>query len=67
MRETGQTTVNYIKELRLNKACDYLVNSGKSIADISKEVGYEDSQYFFRVFKKTTGLTPLEYRKAHRR
>ncbi len=66
-RETGQTTVNYIKELRLNKACDYLVNSGKSIADISKEVGYEDSQYFFRVFKKTTGLTPLEYRKAHRR
>ena len=66
-RETGQTTVNYIKELRLNKACDYLVNTGKSIADISKEVGYEDSQYFFRVFKKTTGLTPLEYRKAHRR
>lgn len=64
-RETGQTTVNYIKELRLNKACDYLVNSAKSIADISKEVGYEDSQYFFRVFKKTTGLTPLEYRKAH--
>ena len=66
-RETGQTTVNYIKELRLKKACEYLVNSNKSIVEISKEVGYEDSQYFFRVFKKTTGLTPLEYRRTHRR
>ncbi|HWT74007.1 MAG TPA: response regulator [Mobilitalea sp.] len=66
-RETGQTTVNYIKDLRLKKACEYLVNSNKSIVDISKEVGYEDSQYFFRVFKKATGLTPLEYRRTHRK
>jgi two-component system, response regulator YesN len=65
-RETGQTTVNFIKDLRLKKACEYLVNTNKSIVDISKEVGYEDSQYFFRVFKKATGLTPLEYRKQHR-
>lgn len=64
-RETGLTTVNYIKELRLKKACEYLVNSNKSIVDISKEVGYEDSQYFFRVFKKATGLTPLEYRRKN--
>lgn len=66
-RETGLTTVNYIKELRLNKACEYLVNTNKSIVDISKEVGYEDSQYFFRVFKKATGLTPLEYRRKHQK
>ncbi len=66
-KETGQTTVNFIKELRIKKACECLVNSDKSIADISKEVGYEDSQYFFRVFKKATGLTPLEYRRTHRK
>lgn len=66
-KETGQTTVNFIKELRIKKACEYLVNSDKSIVDISKEVGYEDSQYFFRVFKKATGLTPLEYRRTHRK
>ena len=43
-KETGLTTVNYIKELRLTKACEYLENTSKSIVDISKEVGYEDSQ-----------------------
>ncbi len=66
-KETGLTTVNYIKELRLTKACEYLENTSKSIVDISKEVGYEDSQYFFRVFKKATGLTPLEYRRKHQK
>jgi YesN/AraC family two-component response regulator len=66
-KETGQTTVNFIKELRIKKACEYLVSSDKSISDISNEVGYEDSQYFFRVFKKATGLTPLEYRRTYRK
>ncbi len=66
-RETGQTTVNYIKDLRLKKACEYLINTNKSIVEISKEIGYEDSQYFFRVFKKATGRTPLEYRRLHRK
>lgn len=66
-KETGQTTVNFIKELRMKKACEYLVNSEKSVVDIAKEVGYEDSQYFFRVFKKATGLTPLEYRRTRRK
>lgn len=64
-KETGMTTVNYIKEIRLKKACEYLINSGKSIVEISKEVGYEDSQYFFRVFKKSTGVTPLEFRRLY--
>ncbi|MGB8455877.1 MAG: AraC family transcriptional regulator [Anaerocolumna sp.] len=62
-RETGQTTVNFIKDLRLKKACDYLTHSNKSVVEISKEVGYEDSQYFFKVFKKATGQTPLQYRR----
>ncbi len=65
-RETGQTTVNYIKDLRLKKACDYLIHSGKSVVEISKEVGYEDSQYFFKVFKKAIGQTPLQYRKLNK-
>lgn len=64
-RETGQTTVNFIKDLRLKKACEYLAHSEKSVVEISKEVGYEDSQYFFKVFKKAIGQTPLQYRKVH--
>ncbi|MGL4343802.1 MAG: response regulator transcription factor [Cellulosilyticaceae bacterium] len=64
-KETGQTTLNYIKEIRLQKAKKYLVESEKSVVDIAKEVGYEDSQYFFKVFKKATGQTPLQYRRDH--
>ncbi len=64
-RETGRTTVNFIKDLRLKKACEYLAHSDKSVVEISKEVGYEDSQYFFKVFKKAIGQTPLQYRKMH--
>lgn len=64
-RETGQTTVNFIKDIRIKKACEYLIHSDKSVVEISKEVGYDDSQYFFRVFKKATGHTPLEYRRIH--
>lgn len=62
-KETGQTTLNYIKEIRLKKAKGYLKKTQKSVVDISKEVGYEDSQYFFKIFKKETGLTPLQYRR----
>ena len=64
-RETGQTTVNYIKSIRIKKACEFLKYSDKSVADIAKEVGYQDSQYFFKVFKKATGQTPLTYRRTH--
>lgn len=62
-KETGQTTLNYIKEIRLKNAKGYLKKTKKSVVDISKEVGYEDSQYFFKIFKKETGLTPLQYRR----
>ncbi|MEG0085267.1 MAG: response regulator [Niameybacter sp.] len=64
-KETGQTAINFIKALRINKAKEYLAQSQKSVVDIAKEVGYEDSQYFFKVFKKATGQTPLQYRKCN--
>lgn len=64
-KETGQTTMNYIKTIRLNKACEYLRYSDRSVAEIAKEVGYQDSQYFFKVFKKAIGQTPLGYRRLH--
>lgn len=63
-KETGQTTIQFIKEIRINKAKEYLEESVKSVVNIAKEVGYEDSQYFFKIFKKATGQTPLQYRKA---
>lgn len=61
-QETGVTLTNYLKDTRIEKACDLLKNTQSTIHEIAQIVGYEDTQYFYRVFKKTLGLTPLEYR-----
>lgn len=66
-RETNQSAITYLTNLRVQKAVWYLENTEDSAVDISQRVGYEDSQYFFRVFKKTMGMTPLMYRKEYRK
>ena len=50
----------------MEKAREYLKDTDLSVIEIAENVGYEDSQYFFRVFKKTTGVTPLQYRQQYR-
>ena len=62
-KKTNYSPINYLTELRIKAAKNYLKNTEESVTDISKKVGYEDSQYFFRVFKKMEGITPLMYRK----
>ena len=66
-KEMSRSAVNYITELRINQARELLYHSELSGVDISKKVGYEDSQYFFRVFKKYLGMTPLQYREESRK
>ena len=66
-KEMNQSAVNYITEYRVQKAREYLEASDWSVVEIARKVGYEDNQYFFRVFKKYTGLTPLQYRQTHRK
>lgn len=66
-KETNQSAIAYLTNLRVQKAAWYLENTEESAGDISQRVGYEDSQYFFRVFKKAMGMTPLMYRKKYRK
>ena len=63
-KEVHQSTMQYITGLRIERAREYLERTDQSVAVIAKSVGYEDSQYFFRVFKKATGMTPLQYRQS---
>lgn len=65
-KEMKQSTVNFINEYRIKKAMEYLKNSDQSAVEIAKRVGYDDSQYFFRVFKKIAGVPPLQYRQNSR-
>lgn len=59
---TGHNLFEYIKEAKLIKAKELIRNSEKKIGDVSKELGYESVGYFSVFFKKSTGMTPLEYR-----
>ncbi len=56
----------YIQKLRVETAQQLLIRSDKSIAAISSEVGFYDQSHFTKRFKRTTGLTPLAYRKRFR-
>jgi two-component system, response regulator YesN len=50
----------------MDKAKLYLTNPGMKISQVAEMVGYPDMKYFSKVFKKTTGCTPQEYRKTQK-
>ncbi|WP_273320882.1 response regulator [Vallitalea guaymasensis] len=54
--------IDYIIGLRLESSKELLKNTKLKIKEISKRVGYEDSNYFCRIFKKNIGMSPKEYR-----
>ena len=62
-KETGETITDYINKKRINVAVFILENENISITDISYMVGFNDVNYFTKVFKKLKGITPSEYRK----
>lgn len=57
------TVVTAIMQIRLQKACELLEEGVRSVAQIAEMVGYEDENYFSRVFKKHIGMTPVQYRR----
>lgn len=59
---TGQSFVSYLNRFRVAKARDLLVNTNKSISEISLETGFCNQSYFGVVFRRLTGETPLNYR-----
>ena len=60
--ETGETFLEYLTGLRVNKAKELMKDPDASVKDICVQVGYADPNYFSRIFKKATGMTPTEYR-----
>lgn len=58
----GISVINYLQHKRILEAQQMLLNSSRSIIDISMECGFSNIQHFYRVFKKITTLTPAEYK-----
>ena len=54
--------ITYLNDLRINQARQMLKDPMIKIRQIAHEVGFEDEKYFSRQFKKSTGMTPNDYR-----
>lgn len=63
-RETGQTCVAYLTEVRLNRAVELLNETKDKTYVIAQKVGYQEQNYFSYVFKKKFGVSPTKFRRA---
>ena len=61
-KEAGKTFVEYLTEVRIGKAKEFLMCSSMKTSEIGYEVGYKDPHYFSYIFKKVQGCSPKEYR-----
>ena len=59
--------IQYVHHLKIKKAKDLLRNTDKSVTEISELLGFQDSNYFTAVFKKSTGSSPRKFRTEQRR
>lgn len=61
--ETGKTISDFILEKRIKMSCKLLESTRMSIQDVASSVGIEDASYFTKQFKKSKGLSPMQFRK----
>jgi transcriptional regulator GlxA family with amidase domain len=67
IKATGNTPVEYLQRVKVEVAKRVLERGRKSIYEVMSEVGYADDKAFREVFKKITGLSPLDYRAKYNR
>jgi AraC-like DNA-binding protein len=63
-KELGITPIAYLNRYRVHQARQLLTATSKSVTEIALEVGFSDSGYFSRVFRREVGLSPEAYRQA---
>jgi DNA-binding response OmpR family regulator/two-component sensor histidine kinase len=62
---TGFSPIEFVREVRFERAAEYMRDTQLSVSEISYKVGIEDPRYFSRCFKQKFGSTPSEYRQQH--
>lgn len=64
-KKQEKISLSNVTELRIQNAKNYLIQTNYDIAEVASAVGYNDLKYFSKLFKKTTGLNPSEFRKLY--
>jgi transcriptional regulator GlxA family with amidase domain len=64
-KATSNTVVEYMQRVKIEAAKKGLENGRKNVNELMYEVGYNDTKAFRTVFKRTTGLSPIEYRNKY--
>ncbi len=64
-KATNNTVAEYIQRVKVEAAKRSFENSRKNINEVMYDVGYTDTKAFRTIFKKITGLTPIEYRNKY--
>lgn len=60
---TGTNFVNFLKDIRMEKAKELLENTELRVVEISQKIGYENEKHFMKTFKTACGVSPTEYRR----
>ena len=64
--KTGESPINYLINLRLEKAKDLLISTESQVKSIAESVGYKDAYYFSKLFKKYYGHSPCKFRSINK-
>ena len=64
-KNTGRILIDILIELKISKASALLSQTSLKIEEIANEIGYDNTDHFSKIFKKTYGVSPMSYRKAH--
>ncbi len=67
IKATGNTPVEYAQRVKIESSKKAIESSRKTINEVMYEVGYSDVKAFREVFRKITGMSPLEYRNKYNR
>jgi Response regulator containing CheY-like receiver domain and AraC-type DNA-binding domain len=65
-KKTGTTLTHYIQNRRIQAAKMLLAETERTVSDIGRTVGFENDNYFIKIFKRWCGMTPNEYRKEQK-
>lgn len=61
-KETGNMLSDFIKNVKIEKSKELLMNTNQKIGDIASELGFDSPSYFCKLFKNSIGVSPIEYR-----